>query len=166
MHVCDEVFLCVKKFCEMSFLVLFSSFKTDLYSQMLTAKDYIFSTLNVNSLWWICVWSREHLTDHNNDLTNWQNELRFFFFFLIGAILYFFFCGKSQLAVLMHSWWLMTGVLSDHGILMATYPWLSKAVYRKLLGAATAAVCLPNGQLSAHILSVSPKFLFDFVLFI
>lgn len=73
----------------------------------------------------------------------------------IDAILYFSLCGKLQLAALMHSWWLMTGVLSDHGILMATYPWLSKAVYRKLLGAATAAVCLPNVQLSAHSLSVS-----------
>lgn len=37
---------------------------------------------------------------------------------------------------------------------------LAVKVYRKLLGAAAAAVCLPNGQLSAHSLSVSPKFLF------
>lgn len=47
--------------------------------------------------------------------------------FLIEVRVYFFICGKPQLAVLMHSWWLMTGVLCDHGILMATYPWLSKA---------------------------------------
>lgn len=60
----------------------------------------------------------------------------------------------------------MTGVLSDHGILMATYRWLSKAAYRKLLSAATATVCLPNGQLSAHSPTDSLKILFDFVLFI
>lgn len=52
-------------------------------------------------------------------------------FFLIKATLYFFLCGKPQLTVLMHSWWRMTGVLSgvlsDHGTLMATYPWLSKS---------------------------------------
>lgn len=49
---------------------------------------------------------------------------------------------------------------------MATYLWLSKAAYRKLLSAATAAVRLPNGQLSAHSPTDSPKILFDFVLFI
>lgn len=47
--------------------------------------------------------------------------------FLIEVRVYFFICGKRRLVVLMHSWWLMTGVLCDHGILMATYPWLSKA---------------------------------------
>lgn len=70
----------------------------------------------------------EHLIEHRNDQTNWQNVGRFFFFWsFFIAMLYFFFCGTLQPAVLMHSWWLMTGVLSDHGILMATYPWLSKS---------------------------------------
>lgn len=145
-----------KKFC---FMILLSFFKasTDLCSQMLTAKDYM---LYHTFFPW------EHLTEQNNGQTNWQNVGQFFCF-LIEAILYFFLCSKPQLAVLMHSWWLMTGVLSDHGILMATYPWLSKAESTESrLGTATAAVCLPNGQVSAHSLSVSPKFLSDVVLFI
>lgn len=56
-----------------------------------------------------------------------QRMGRGFFCFLIEVRVYFFICGKPRLVVLMHSGWLMTGVLCDHGILMVTYPWLSKA---------------------------------------
>lgn len=73
------------------------------------------------------------------------------------------FSAESQLAVLMHSWRLMTGVLSDHGILMATYPWLSKADGRKAAGSCRSSSC-PSAKWTAFCRQRSPRSLFDFFL--
>lgn len=55
----------------------------------------------------------------------------------------------------------MTGVLSDHGILMATYPWLSEAESTESCWELQKlSVCQMGGFL------FFPLFLFDFILFV
>lgn len=106
-------------------LVQSLSLRTDLYLQILTAKDNLSSTMGVISGGFVCEDSNFFfLRDKHKWITIMSRQ--------IGKIRYFFYLRpcctspsslvESQLAVLMHSWWLMTGVLSDHGILMATYP--------------------------------------------
>ena len=164
----------------------FFKFKDRFMSSNVDHRWLYFSIFYVNLVQWIFTYvksliyllillSWEHLTEHNNDQINWQKVGRFDSF-LIEARLYFVLCGKPQLVVLMHSWWLMTGVLSDHGILMATYPRLSKeestkscwellkqlSVYQMCRFLLTASLFLPGFFLTLFSSSEGATFSFNY----
>lgn len=119
-------------------LVQSPSLRTDLYLQILTAKDNLSSTMGVISGGFVCEDSNFFFLRDKHKwitiMTRQIGKIRYFFLKLRPCCISPSSLVESQLAVLMHSWWLMTGVLSDHGILMATYPWLSKADCRKAAG--------------------------------